>query len=272
MKSVQALLAACYSAACRPPTSGGTGGSIAGVGTVTRASLGGVQVSVNGRPVTLGAKPKVVNAEDSPHYQKRGDMRPVSEAEGREMMNWHKKTRETASAGRMPHDGDLVTVRANLDLLKVIAKRLGRPVVIQTLHQSSEREHKQLHTGRPGSVINYGVAFTLKDATFRVNQAARAEIAKGGAKFPMAGADGKFVSKPGRDMFDGVELRFNPKDSHVFVDPDGRPVKSAGEVTIAGTKVFARGRIEYYDASDYPEPQGGLPTTAILASLNRLFN
>lgn len=266
------LIAACYSAACRPPTSGGSGGSLprgsaGNVPPATRAAMGAAIVHVGGKTVTVSGRPKVVRAEDSPHYQKRGDMTPLTESEWADMATWHAKTNRIVKVGRMPSDGEYVTVRANLELIPVVQSRTGKRIIIQTLHESTSADHDRLHTGKPGPVINYGRAFVLRDATMRVNQGARAQIASGGAKFPMAGADGKFVAKPNTStMFDGVELRFNPKTTHLFVDPDGRPVKRVGEATIVGDRVYARGDIEYYDASDYPQPRGGLPTAVELAA------
>lgn len=231
--------------------------------------MGGGKVSVNGKTASIGKRPKVIDAKDSPHYQRRGDMRPKSESEGRAMMEWHKKTREIAERGTMPKNGDIVGVRANLALIDVIKKKTGERVVVQTLHKSSAKSRDNLHAGTPGAVINYGMAFVVRNGKFRVNQQGRADIATGkAAKFPMASVDGEYVAEPDAGtMFDGVEIKFNPRSTHLFVDPDGRPVKSFGEATIVGSSVFVRGKIEYYDDSDYPLPVGSLPTTAVIASL-----
>jgi|GEM_PF-3966616 len=231
--------------------------------------MGAAKVTVGGKTVTVGGKPKIVRAEDSPHYQKRGDITPLTEAEWAEMSTWHKTTHDVVTAGRMPNDGDYVTVRANLALLPVIKGKTGKIIVTQTLHESDMKKHETLHTTKPGTVINHGRVFVVRDANMRVDQRVRADIATGKSnKTPMAGVDGKFVASPNKDtMFDGVELSFNPSKTHLFVDPNGRPVKRVGEATIVGSKVYARGDIEYYDESDYPQPRGGVPTEVKLAAL-----
>jgi hypothetical protein len=236
--------------------------------------MGGVSVKVGGSTVAVGSKPKTIQAKDSPYYQKRPtDQRAVSEERGREMMKWHKKTDEIATRNTWPEDGDIVGVRANLQLVKTIKDRLGQRIVVQTLHKSSAKSRDNLHAGQPGTVINYGMAFTVRNAKFRVNQEGRAEIATGSkAKFPMASVDGAYVAKPNeKTMFDGIEIRFNPMATHLFVDPDGRPIKSAEEVTVVGDRAYVRGEIEYYDTNDYPLPIGGVPTSMQL-TLERLVH
>ena len=105
---------------------------------------------------------------------------------------------------------------------------------------------------------------TLRDANFSVNQAARAAIAEGKQnKFPMASVDGRFVKSPNEaTRFDGIEVRFNPMKNHTFVDPDGRAVKSASEVTVVGGSVFVRGTVTYYTAADLPANKSTVPSSS----------
>lgn len=228
--------------------------------------MGGVNVTVKGTTIKIGAKPKVIDAKESPHYQKRGDMRAMSEEEGRAIVRKGGTDRDRERLDMPPpKDGQVVGVRPNLN----VHRNTG--VWMLSMHEG----HKTTRSKKSASdrttaenlVIGNGVAVTVRDAVLTVNQRARANIATGKTnKFPMSSVDGKFVAKPGADQFDGIELRFNPHREHVYVDPDGRPVKMVEEATVVGTgqgaRVFARGRIEYFDESDYPQPLDGVPTAA----------
>jgi hypothetical protein len=245
--------------------------------------MGGAKVRVGKSAISIAAKPKTVDAKTSPHYKKRGDQRAMSDEMAKKKLmpldkNWMSKDKQKS----WPDDGDYVGIRANLGLLKsqgelIKSGEIEKPIVVQTIHKSSKKSSRNLHGGERGTAINYGMAFTVKDASFRVNQRYRADIFKGQTieggkvtkvnKFPMASVNGAFVAKPNeKTMFDGIEVRFNPKETHLFVDPDGRPIKFAEEATIVGTRVYVRGKIEYYDADDYPQPVDNLPTDAQLAA------
>jgi hypothetical protein len=55
-----------------------------------------------------------------------------------------------------------------------------------------------------------------------------------------------------------VEVGFNPKFNHLFIDmKTGQAVKGAEEATIIGDRVYARG-VDYWKKSEAPEP---LPTS-----------
>lgn len=226
---------ACHSAACRPPTSGGTGGS-----------------SPKGGGVSVPAK-------SSPHYQTRSaSVMPLSEAEGIALVQSNDATgRRILAKGQTVADGAPVGVRANLNVKK------STGVTVQTVHAGTEAQLKRGTGMFGGEAIGYTVAATLRDVNFSVNQAARHKIAtKQSNKFPMASVDGRFKAADGPDKFDGIEVRFNPMTSHLFTDPDGRAVKSASEATVVGSSVFVRGVITYYSPENMPKPVGGVPSNA----------
>ncbi len=64
----------------------------------------------------------------------------------------------------------------------------------------------------------------------------------------MASVDGEVVDTEG--SFEGEVLSFNPFRENAFVDSQGRPVKSADEVTVYGSKAYARGNIQYADTTE----------------------
>lgn len=162
-------------------------------------------------------------------------------------------------------DGQPVGVRANLNVKKTTG------VTVQTVHAGTEAQLAKGTGMFSGEAIGYGASVTLRDVNFSVNQEARAKIlSKETNKFPMASVDGRYMSpdkvaakaKYNLSEFEGVEVRFNPMNSHLFTDPQGRAVKSASEATVVGSQVFVRGTITYYGADDMPKPARGLPTTA----------
>ena len=131
-------------------------------------------------------------------------------------------------------------VRLNLNS-KFQKEGVPGPLFVQTLHPITK-------DGRPqyGQAHSYGRSFTLRNASFSVNPLAKTQIASGVSnKFPMASVDGDVVQ--GRDSLEGEVLSFNPFRDDAFVDSQGRAVKSAEEVTVYGTKAYARGKIEYMD-------------------------
>jgi hypothetical protein len=96
-----------------------------------------------------------------------------------------------------------------------------------------------------------------------VQQIGREKIASGQAKAPMASIDGElqFVDAPN---FDGIEVSFNPKRTHLFIDADGFAIRYAEEVTIHGHRAYLRGQIEYYTASTAPARAGDMASVAKL--------
>lgn len=216
-----------------------------------------------GGPAAPTVKPKVskqVSADASPHYLKRteAEVNPMPEAAALALVRAKDATgRRILDKGVEVPDGKVVGVRANLNVKK------STGVTVQTLHDGTQA---QLDRGTGlfgGEAIGYGAVVRLRNAQFSVNQDARAKIATGQSnKFPMASVDGQVTARHGGDTFDGVELRFNPMREHLFVDPDGRPVRSASSVTIIGSRVFARGFMTYWGTDDMPQPVDGVPTVA----------
>lgn len=147
--------------------------------------------------------------------------------------------------------GRLVAVRLNLNH-KAIGSD-GQRYSIQTIHDG---------VAPRGRVLGYDSSATVIGAVFVVDQRARANIASGrNHKYPMAGVVG--VLTQNEPSLEGVEIRFNPKTSHLFtrVD-DGRAVHSAEEVTVFHTRAYARGWIKYWSADEAPQPLEGISSDA----------
>jgi hypothetical protein len=208
-----------------------------------------------------------VIAHTSPHYKTRTaeEVGAMSEEEALQLIRDNDATgRRILDKGIEVKHGDVVGVRANLNVKKTTG------ITVQTMHKGTQ---DQLDKGTgmfSGEAIGYAASVKLQNVNFSVNQSARAKILSGEAnKFPMASVDGQFQAfdptdkyNLNRHRFDGVEITFNPMKSHLFIDPDGRPVKSASQVTVVGSKVFARGKITYYTPENMPKPARGLPTEA----------
>lgn len=213
------------------------------------------------------ATPYIVNAWESPHFKTRTaeEVGAMSEADAIKLIQDNDATgRRILEKGVQIRDTQAVGVRANLNVKKTTG------ITVQTMHKGSS---EQLRNGTGmfgGEAIGYGAAPILKNANFSVNQNARAAIASGEKnKFPMASVDGNFQSpttpngqRDQQSKFNGVEITFNPMKTHLFVDPDGRAVKGATDVTVVGSKVYARGRIEYYTPQNMPKPARNIPSEA----------
>lgn len=153
-------------------------------------------------------------------------------------------------AHRAVPEGTRVAVRLNLNCR---IRKNGISYSIQTVHSKPSPKSRAL---------GYDVAVTIRDADFMVDQKARAAIATGREhKMPMAAVIGKLSHTA--PSLDGVELRFNPKTSHLFIRADdNRAVKSADEVTVFNTRAYARGNITYWDTHDAPEALESIETDA----------
>ena len=133
-------------------------------------------------------------------------------------------------------------VRLNLGSMFEKAGVPGK-LFVQTLHPVSSKTGKANY----GVAHSYGRAFTIKDATFAVNPLATALIKnKVSDKFPMASVNGR-IDYEQEGSLEGEVLSFNPFNNVAFVDSQGRFVKSVEEATVYGSKVYARGRIEYME-------------------------
>lgn len=189
----------------------------------------------------------IITSPIHPLYLQRGFTMPDAEVVNEAITNDPVANRIRAK-GQYPVDGDHIGVRLNLNILK------SQGVAVHTLHRGSQRAiHKEGRGYFNREVIGYSPVVTLRDAYFNVNQDAREAIASGlSSKLPMASIDGTLcTSLP--HSFDGVEIRMNPKFVHLFVDILNRAVRYAEYVTIHGHRAYARGRLEYYTASDAPK-------------------
>ena len=118
------------------------------------------------------------------------------------------------------------------------------PLYVQTLHRIN-RAGVPEHT----KAYSYGRAFTIRNATFSVNPFAKTIIrSKAKNKYPMASVDGDIVADVEPNL-EGEVLSFNPFVHDSFVDSQGRRVIGADEITVYGTKAYARGNIQYSDAA-----------------------
>lgn len=168
--------------------------------------------------------------------------------------------RRILAKGERPQPGQLVGVRLNINVLS----RTG--VAAHSIHRATSKDgHSKGKGFYRGEVIAYAPVVVLRDAYFNVHQGMREGIAAGtSAKCPMASVDGTYVHTEQPPCFDGVEIRFNPKTTHLFIDTDGYAVRYAEEVTVLGHRAFARGLILYYSESDAPERKGDAPSEARL--------
>jgi hypothetical protein len=151
--------------------------------------------------------------------------------------------------------GKLVGIRQDLNIL-----RSSKGTTVLAVHEGKASTHGTGAGFFNGDVIKYLPVATLKNVFFKVQQSAREKIASGKeSKSPMGSADGEFVPT-NNPNFDGIEIGFNPMQTHLFMDTLGRVIKHADEVTITGNKMFARGKIEYYGEEDVPAKAGEAAT------------
>ena len=162
--------------------------------------------------------------------------------------------------GVFPGAGQKVGVRLNLNVMKTTGQ------AIQTLHLPTNKTAYRKNKGfYGGEACGYAQAVVLKNAYFNVNQSGREAIATGEhSKFPMASVDGELVGVDPPEDFAGIELRFNPKTHHLFVDANNRAVHCAEEVVILGNRAYARGKISYHTDLTAPPRAGTAPSQAIV--------
>lgn len=162
--------------------------------------------------------------------------------------------------GMAPSAGDLVGVRLNLNILRLTG------VLVHSIHRATSKNGHQRGFGFcRGEVISYRQVVTLRNAFFNVNQTGRDAIASGAmSKHPMASVDGAFVESGPCDLVDlsGIEVSFNPKRTHLFVDGSGFAIRRADEVTLFAHRAYARGDIEYFNSATAPPKSGHAPSSA----------
>ena len=195
-------------------------------------------------------------AEESHLYRKRDKeeallVRPgmvLGDKMVNEALSKDATSRRIINKGIQVSDNQKVGIRLNLNVMK----STGIPV--QTMHDRTAS----------GEALRYAPVVTVRNAELFVNQDARRKILTFQEnKFPMASVNGGFVSDNISEAnFDGVKAFFNPFKHNVFVDAEGRPIKSAEEATIVGNTVYLRGEIEYHDFSDSILNEGRTETAA----------
>jgi hypothetical protein len=166
--------------------------------------------------------------------------------------------RRILSKGQAPMPGEIVGVRLNINVLK------STGIAVHSIHRATSLDGHRCGRGLyRGEVISYLPVVILRDAYFNVHQPGREAIALGSSdKHPMASIDGAFVSKRRGIPYDGIEISFNPRRTHLFVDSEGYAVRRAEEVTILGHRAYARGLIEYFDEGTAPTRAGDAPSAA----------
>lgn len=157
-----------------------------------------------------------------------------------------------------PRAGDLVGVRLNLNIWK------SRKVPVQTLHKGNgSGKHRQNAGFFNGSVLWYQKAVVVRDAFFNIGQIGRERIASGAeSKHPIASVDGILVDDDA-PSFEGIEVRFEPFATHLFIDRDNRAIRWAEEVTVYGHRCYCRGRVLYHSEMTAPPKAGSSPSIAI---------
>lgn len=162
---------------------------------------------------------------------------------------------------RFPTEGELVGVRLNLNILKTTG------VAAQTLHSGTDGKSYKHNKGfYKGLARGYAQAVLLKNAYFNVNQMGREKIAVGEShKHPMASIDGEFQTVAVPEDFQGIEIKFNPKNHHLFVDANNRAIRCAEEVLILGHRAYARGKVEYHTLKTAPKRRGDFPSQTLLS-------
>lgn len=169
--------------------------------------------------------------------------------------------RITAEGG-FPSVGELVGVRLNLNVLK------STGVAIQTLHKGTNRGGYKRNQGfYNGKACGYAQAVHLKNAFFNVQQGARESIATGKIpKTAMASVDGQLIRVSCPEGFEGVEVRFNPRTDHLFVDSEGHAIQFAEEVVIVGHRAYAKG-VRYHTELTAPARAGDAPSNTCFKPL-----
>ena len=151
-------------------------------------------------------------------------------------------------------DGTQVGIRLNLNsTIPNMPRGLDK---LQTLHQKNYN----------GKALSYRPFATVENVTFNVNQKGRQGIAakikgvdvpEAKNKFPAMSVDGQLNNN--RNILDEmdddvVEIAFNPRSGHLFVDMStGQAVQSAEVATVVGDRVYAKG-VTYMKKAEAPDP------------------
>lgn len=205
---------------------------------------------------------KIIDAKDHPLYQERTaeDVKLHSPEEVKNALNSDATSVRIMDKGIKHPMGTLVGARLNLNVLK------NSKIPVLTMHKATNKSgYKKGQGFYKGEAEAYHHVAHLKNAHFNVHQQGREDILSGkAAKHPMASVDGEFqnTTKPN---FNGVEARFNPRENHLFVDGNGRAIKSAEDVTLHGHRAYLRGKIEYHTAETAPTRKSDSPSKSQLS-------
>lgn len=72
----------------------------------------------------------------------------------------------------------------------------------------------------------------------------------------MASIDGNFITKEIPENYSGISIRFNPKNSHLFIDENNEAIYFAENVVILGNRAYASGLIIYHNEKTAPKKYG----------------
>ena len=187
-------------------------------------------------------------------YPEKAQKDNITEAQVQKVLKTDKTAQRIIAKGINPKQGENVGIRLNLNVFK----NTGVPV--QSIHKGTKTDAFKKVDGTSGNfrgeVINYAPAVTLKDVYLNTHQKSIYEVKnKIKNKFPLASVDGKFQNIPfDKQNLTGTEVRFNPFNTQLFETLDGKPVRFVEEATVSGTRVFARGKIEYFTEENKPKP------------------
>ena len=207
--------------------------------------------AMGGQPATKLAD---VTPEETITLFQKVTPKKITKAEVDEALSKDKTAQKIIAKNVKVNTGDKVGVRLNLNVLKTTG------VPVQTVHRGGASDSYKKADGVvgffKGEAIKYDAAVTLKDAYFNTHQKSIYEVKNGiKNKFPLASVDGLYqdIDLESQDLT-GAEIRFNPMNTQLFETLDGKPVKYAEEATMVGNRVFARGKIEFYNEDNKPKP------------------
>jgi len=224
------------------------GGQEAGPGTITEPD---VEISEEDQAIFEDELQEELSQEDLNEIFEEEDVTAGTGQTSVTFNNEEVKTSARSKSGKTLKQSILSKIGAKVPKMGAVRLNLnsffnlpnGRKGVLQTVHSLNEN-------GLPdySKAVAYGNAYTIKNARTRVNPLARALIALGvNSKSAMASVDGEILSVA--PSLEGTVISFNPKTNSAFVDSQGRPVAGADEITVHGSKAYARGNIQYADST-----------------------
>tara|TARA_R100000988_G_C3970276_1_gene151117 strand:+ start:43 stop:1044 length:1002 start_codon:yes stop_codon:yes gene_type:complete len=236
---------------------GGIGGAVAGPPGAAIGYMGG-KGAVKGlrsllkpaKPLGVGVDENLISGKAIKNYTSN-DFNILDD-----LISQGKASAGTKKANKLldapVEEGANVGVRLNLNS-KIEDTPENLKPMLQTLHKNSA-------SGKALSYKPYAtvVATDKKKVKFYVSPKGREDIATGNkAKYPAMSVNGAY--DPNLKILpsdpDVVEVGFNPKAHHLFVDLNtGQAVKEADAATVIGDRVYAKG-ITYFKKSEAPKPK-----------------